>query len=151
MERGGDASGPDAHHALEGVLLAHDPPGDQVAGRGRRPGLSGRGHLASLTRAPTAGRALDVGTGCGIQALPAAEHADRVVATDVNPRALELPRSARHSAASITSRREGSWFDPVAGEEFDLVVCNPPYVISPENDLVYRDASLGRDGCRAWR
>ena len=89
---------------------------------------------------------LDVGTGCGIQALQAAEHADRVVATDVNPRALELTAlGAALSGIDNVELREGSWFEPVAGEQFDLIVSNPPFVISPENDFVYRDGSGGRD------
>ena len=36
--------------------------------------------------------------------------------------------------------RQGSWYEPVAGEQFDLIVANPPYVLSPSSDYVYRDA-----------
>ena len=41
--------------------------------------------------------------------------------------------------------RLGSFFEPVEDETFGLVVCNPPYVISPETAYVFRDSGLGRD------
>ena len=131
----------------EGVLLVHDPlevkatDADVVLGRS-----SAANTLAALTPRDRLGTVLDVGTGCGIQALQAAEHADRVVATDVNPRALELTAlGAALSGIDNIELRAGSWFEPVAGERFDLIVSNPPFVISPENDFVYRDGSGGRD------
>lgn len=97
--------------------------------------------LASLTVRTQGGRALDLGTGNGIQALLAASHADFVVATDINPRALAFGRfNAALNGIERIEFRLGSWFDPVVGERFDLVVGNPPYVISPEADLVYRDS-----------
>src|SRR5947207_195165 len=46
--------------------------------------------LAQLTPREVIGSALDLGTGCGVQSLHLARHAARIVATDVNPRALEL-------------------------------------------------------------
>jgi methylase of polypeptide subunit release factors len=42
--------------------------------------------------------------------------------------------------------RVGSWFDPVAGESFDQIVCNPPYVISPESKRLFRDGGYEGDG-----
>ena len=97
--------------------------------------------LAALTVRTAGARTLDLGTGNGIQALLAARHSREVVATDVNPRALAF--GAFNAALNGVDRiefRPGSWLEPVAGERFDLVVSNPPYVISPENDLVYRDS-----------
>jgi len=131
----------------EGVLLVHDElkvkqtDADVVLGRS-----SAANTLAALTPREPVGTALDVGTGCGIQALLAAGHADRVVAVDVNQRALDL--TALGAALSGIDNVElllGSWFEPVEGEQFDLIVSNPPFVISPENDFVYRDGSGGRD------
>lgn len=91
------------------------------------------------------GRALDLGTGCGIQAL----HLDagEVVATDLNPRALELARISLGLSGVDADLRLGSLYEPVAGERFDLVVTNPPYVISPPTPdrLVYRDGGFGGD------
>ena len=48
--------------------------------------------LAQLTVREPVDRALDLGTGCGVQALHLATHASQVVATDVNQRALRLTR-----------------------------------------------------------
>jgi methylase of polypeptide subunit release factors len=103
--------------------------------------------LAQLTVREPVGRALDIGTGCGVQAMHLAQHAREVVATDVNPRALAM--------ASLTARlndvevdvRDGSLFDPVAGETFDLIATNPPFVISPPGSevLVYRDSGMPGD------
>ena len=89
--------------------------------------------LAQLTVREPVARALDLGTGCGVQALHLAAHAQQVVATDVNKRALELTRfnAELNAVADRIEVREGSFFDPVAGELFDLVATNPPFVISP--------------------
>lgn len=95
----------------------------------------------ALTPRRPVGRALDVGTGSGAQAILAARHARHVVATDVNPRALELTRlNAQLNGLTNIEVREGSLFDPVEGETFDLIVCNAPYVVSPEQRWTYRDA-----------
>jgi methylase of polypeptide subunit release factors len=142
--------------------------------------------LAQVTVRRPVGRALDLGTGCGIQSLHALLHADRVMATDISHRALAFARfnaalagvhaaggagdgdhAAAHwpgapASAAETSRaaapaptaparldlRLGSMLAPVAGERFDLVVSNPPFVITPRDPDVptyeYRDA--GRTG-----
>jgi Methyltransferase small domain len=103
--------------------------------------------LAQLTVRSPVGRALDLGTGCGVQALHLAQHAGRVVATDVNPRALAMTRLTAALNEVELDVREGSLFDPVAGERFDLVVTNPPFVVSPATHerLVYRDSGLPGD------
>jgi SAM-dependent methyltransferase len=109
------------------------------------------GVLAGLTVRQSVQRGLDIGTGNGIQALLAAHHCHEVVATDVNHRALAFAAfNAALNRIDNISFREGSLFDPVAHEVFDLIVCNPPYVISPDSDYVYRDsgnspAALCRD------
>jgi methylase of polypeptide subunit release factors len=104
--------------------------------------------LAQLTVREPVESALDLGTGCGVQSLHLAAHARRVVATDVNQRALRLTRfNAELNDVSNIDVREGSFFDPVAGEQFDLVATNPPFVISPATGerLVYRDSGLPGD------
>ena len=94
--------------------------------------------------------ALDLGTGCGIQALHAARHARRVVATDISQRALDLAafNAELNDVHSIEFRR-GSLFEPVAGERFDHIVSNPPFVITPRVEGVpeyeYRDGGLVGD------
>ncbi|HXH81118.1 DUF7059 domain-containing protein [Nocardioides sp.] len=103
--------------------------------------------LAQLTVRRDVGRALDLGTGCGVQALHLATHADEVVATDVNRRALWMTRlNAALNEVSVDVR-EGSFFEPLAGERFDLIATNPPFVISPATGerLVYRDSGLPGD------
>ncbi len=105
--------------------------------------------LAQLTMRQPVGRSLDLGTGCGVQALHLATHSDEVVATDVNTRALRLTRfnAALNQAPAPIDVREGSFFEPVAGERFDLIATNPPFVISPATGerLVYRDSGLPGD------
>jgi methylase of polypeptide subunit release factors len=102
-----------------------------------------------MVRRPVA-RALDLGTGSGIQALQAGRHATRVTATDINPRALVFTGlTLALSGVPEADLREGSLFDPVADETFDLVVSNPPFVISPGARLTYRDGGMaGDDLCR---
>ncbi|WP_371328287.1 methyltransferase [Demequina sp. NBRC 110056] len=114
--------------------------------------------LASVTMRAPRGRALDLGTGCGIQALHASLHGDAVVATDVSARALGYARfnellnraaaEAGTPAPTPWDLREGSMLEPVAGEQFDLVVSNPPFVITPPGApaFEYRDGGLERDG-----
>ncbi len=103
--------------------------------------------LAQLTMREPVGRALDLGTGCGVQALHLAAHADHVVATDVNARALWMTRLNAELNDTEVEVRDGSFFEPVAGERFDLISTNPPFVISPATGerLVYRDSGLPGD------
>ncbi|MFD6418537.1 methyltransferase [Streptomyces sp. NPDC060194] len=109
--------------------------------------------LAGITVRTPVGSALDIGTGSGIQALHAAQYATRVTATDLNPRALAFTRLtlALSGVKTDADLREGSLFEPLAeGETFDLVVSNPPFVISPGARLTYRDGGMaGDDLCRA--
>ncbi|MER5780596.1 methyltransferase [Streptomyces mobaraensis] len=106
--------------------------------------------LAGITVRTPVGSALDLGTGSGIQALHAAQHAGRVTATDLNPRALRFARlTLALSGAPEADLRQGSLFEPVAGETYDLIVSNPPFVISPGARLTYRDGGMGGDDlCR---
>ena len=105
--------------------------------------------LAQLTLRAEVGSSLDLGTGCGVQSLHLVEHSDAVVATDVNARALGIARFnvALNEVGEVVEVREGSFFEPVGGERFDLIVTNPPFVISPATGerLVYRDSGLPGD------
>ncbi|MEU0369065.1 methyltransferase [Streptomyces sp. NPDC006283] len=134
--------------------------GCAVGGAG---GASGRGEgvvlgvggasttLAGITVRTPVDSALDLGTGSGIQALHAAQHATRVTATDPNPRALHFTRlTLALSGAREADLREGSLFEPVGSDTYDLIVSNPPFVISPGARLTYRDGGMsGDDLCRS--
>ncbi|MBG0826882.1 class I SAM-dependent methyltransferase [Planomonospora sp. ID67723] len=118
---------------------------DHVVGAG---GASA--NLAQLVSRRPVQRVLDLGTGCGVQVLHLVDRAEEIVATDVNPRALELARlSWALSGVEGVDARVGSLFEPVEGERFDLIVSNPPFVISPRGRFTYRESGLrGDDFCR---
>lgn len=126
--------------ALQGALRE-----DHVLGIG---GASAT--LSGLMIARPVDRALDLGTGCGIQAMHAARHARHVVATDISERALDFARfNAELNLIDGIEFRLGSLFEPVAGETFDHIVSNPPFVITPRVDGVpayeYRDGGMVGD------
>ena len=105
--------------------------------------------LAQVTARRPVGRVLDLGTGCGIQALHASRHARQVVGTDISGSALAFARFNAALNEVDLELREGSMLEPVAGELFDLVVSNPPFVITPRASagaemFEYRDG--GRSG-----
>ena len=106
--------------------------------------------LASWTPRPQVERALDLGTGCGVQALHLAGHtAYPTVATDLSARALAYARATADLNGLDLDLRRGSLLEPVAGEQFDLVVSNPPFVITPRDGDVpryeYRDGGAAGD------
>lgn len=105
--------------------------------------------LASWTPRSQVGRALDLGTGCGVQALHLAGHADAVTVTDVSERALAYARFNAALAGQDWEVLAGSMLEPVAGRQFDLVVSNPPFVITPRSGDVplfeYRDGGSTGD------
>ncbi|MDI3420452.1 DUF7059 domain-containing protein [Streptomyces luteolus] len=107
--------------------------------------------LAGITVRTPVSAALDLGAGSGIQALHAAQHATRVTATDLNPRALNFTGlTLALSGAAPAELKEGSLFEPVEHETYDLIVSNPPFVISPGARLTYRDGGMsGDDLCRS--
>ncbi|HET6865573.1 MAG TPA: methyltransferase, partial [Solirubrobacteraceae bacterium] len=102
--------------------------------------------LALLTPRRPVERALDIGCGCGFQTLLLARHANEVVGTDVNPRAIEFGRlNAELNGIENISWRLGEGFEPVRGERFDLVVSNPPFVIAPRPRFTFRESPLPGD------
>lgn len=127
------------------LALGHAIPEHHVLGVG---GASTT--LSGLMIARPVDLALDLGTGCGIQALHAARHATRVIATDISQRALDLARfNAELNGVTNIEFRLGSLFDPVP-ERFGHVVSNPPFVITPRGaDGVpayeYRDGGMVGD------
>lgn len=144
-------------------LAAHQQPGvlrhDHVLGIGRASTT-----LVQTTFRQHTKRALDLGTGCGIQTFHLLHHCEHVTATDISPRALAFTRfNLLLNAAELdldpqdlesrVSLRLGSLLDPVEGEQFGLVVSNPPFVITPRtggelssDQFTYRDGGLPGDG-----
>ncbi|WP_082462076.1 methyltransferase [Agromyces sp. Leaf222] len=107
--------------------------------------------LSGLMIPDAAASVLDLGTGCGIQAMHASRFARRIVATDISERALEIARmNMELNGIDGVEFRLGSLFEPVAGERFDRVVSNPPFVITPRREGVpeydYRDGGMVGDG-----
>src|SRR5699024_9469965 len=105
--------------------------------------------LNSWTPRTSVARALDVGTGSGVQALHLSGHAETVVATDLSERALRYAEFNAALNGADWDLRSGSFLDPVAGETFDLIVSNPPFVITPRAEGVpryeYRDGGAAGD------
>jgi len=134
---------------LEGLVLAYDLPRrieaadaeDYVMGIG-----SSTLTLANaMVRRPSR-LSLDLGTGCGYLAFLAARHSTRVVAADRNARAIEFAAfNAALNELGNVECLEGDLFEPVRARQFDLVVSNPPFVISPETRYIYRDGGMQGD------
>ena len=141
-EKNDDGSG-GAELWVASDLAAHQRPGvlrhDHVLGIGQASTT-----LVQVTARRHVARALDLGTGCGIQTFHLLHHAEHVTATDISDRALAFTRfnlllnagQLHLDPADLEARvslRRGSLLDPVAGEEFELVVSNPPFVITPRS------------------
>jgi release factor glutamine methyltransferase len=86
--------------------------------------------LVDLALARRPASVLDLGTGSGAIALALKRHlpSARVVATDASAEALALARQNAAKFGLDIEWRLGRWFEPLAGERFEGIVCNPPYV-----------------------
>ena len=98
--------------------------------------------LAEITPRTAVTTALDLGTGCGIQAMHLLLHAEHVTITDISQRALDFAvfnillnaqqlNVDPHRLQDRVTVRAGNMLDPVAGQTFDLIATNPPFVIAP--------------------
>jgi len=102
--------------------------------------------LSALTVRQRGEQVLDLCAGAGIQSILAAKHCADVTATDINRRALNFGElNLRLNGISNVEFRHGNLYEPVSAERFDLVVANPPYIISPGARYVYRDSGLPGD------
>lgn len=95
-------------------------------------------------------RTLDLGTGCGYLGLVTGAFSSHIVATDRNQRAVMVARfNALLNDVGQMESRLGDLLDPVRGERFDLVLSNPPFVITPQRRLMFRDSGMrGDEFCR---
>lgn len=86
---------------------------------------------------PSSSSVLDLGTGSGVVAIVVAPRVSGVVATDVNAGAVRCARinAILNRVEDRVQVREGDLFAPVAGEQFDLVLFNPPYFAGEPRDV----------------
>ena len=102
--------------------------------------------VANFTVRTHAKLGLDMGCGSGYQALRLAQHCERVVATDINERCLNFAEMTMAlNGVGNVDLRAGSLFEPVEGMGFDSIASNPPFVISPGSELIFRDSGLPGD------
>lgn len=114
------------------VADPHLLPGDLVMGAWRATGSL----LKLALPSERVGRALDLGCGAGALALGLADVAEQVVMTDIYPRAIDFARiNAALNQAPNVEARVGDLYEPVRGETFDLILCQPPFVSAPPEHL----------------
>lgn len=102
--------------------------------------------LAAMTVRRKIDRALDLCCGSGAHAFTLAGQAGQVVGADISDRALNFAEFARVlNGFENIDLRLGGLYEPVEGEAFDLIVANPPFVISPQSQYTYRDSGMGSD------
>ena len=128
------------------LALGGELPDEHVLGAG-----AASSTLAGITVPADGGSVLDLGTGSGIQALHALRTASRVVGTDVSPRAIRFAALNAALNGVEIDLRLGDLYAPVAGERFDRIVSNPPFVITPRGAdgvpaYTYRDGGAVGDG-----
>ena len=89
---------------------------------------------------------LDLGSGGGYLALQAAANSRQVLATDLNARAIAMARfnCLLNDIANVRPV-EGDLFEPAGDLRFDQIVSNPPFVVSPENNVLFRDSGMQGD------
>jgi release factor glutamine methyltransferase len=91
----------------------------------------------ALERLPPRGRVLDMGTGSGAIAVALAHTRPdaQASALDISKDALAIAtRNAAGNGVAVCFL-ESSWYDAVGGEQFDLIVSNPPYIAAGDRHL----------------
>jgi hypothetical protein len=132
----------------EGLIVAHDFA--LADGRARSDHVLGvTGTTTTFARAMMpvpAEWTLDLGTGGGYLAMRAAAHSRQVLGTDLNARAVAMARfNAQLNGVGNVELLEGDLFEPAGERRFDLILSNPPFVVSPEGGVLFRDSGLVGD------
>ncbi|MEW6278505.1 MAG: methyltransferase [Candidatus Eremiobacterota bacterium] len=91
--------------------------------------------LSRVTPRDRVQSALDLCTGSGVHAVNAAAHSDRVVAVDINRRAVDFARVNLAMNGKVGEVLQGDLYQPVAGEAFDLITFNPPFHPTPDEKM----------------
>jgi methylase of polypeptide subunit release factors len=129
-----------------GLVLAHDSRtierADEVVGVGGSTIALARMAVRRPSRVT-----LDLGTGCGVLGLVAAQRSERVVATDRSPRAIAFAEfNARLNGLSDRiDLRTGDLLEPARGHAYGAIISNLPFVLSPGVRYVYRDTGDGEN------
>ncbi|MGP0066099.1 MAG: methyltransferase [Isosphaeraceae bacterium] len=149
VELGGDAARRGVMlKPSEGLIIAND--GVLPDGRLRRDYVMGvtksTVSLDSVMIRLPSRATLDLGSGCGYLALRAAAFSQQVMAADLNARAIAMAwLNCQLNGIDNVRPAEGDLFEPANGILFDRIVSNPPFVISPENDLMFRNSGMEGD------
>ena len=91
----------------------------------------------ALLPSGASGKVLDLGTGSGAVALAVQSKrpSTQVHATDASPDALDVARANAATLKLSVQFHQGSWLDAVTGQQFDLIVANPPYIAAADPHL----------------
>jgi hypothetical protein len=129
------------------LVLVADWPEEDGTGLDQVMGVAASSRtLAQMTIQHHAARTLDLGTGCGVLAFLAASHSDQVVAVDRNPRAILMTQfNAQLNGLANIVCLAGNLFEPVHNQTFDLITCNPPFVIAPRQGSLHSHSGLPAD------
>jgi SAM-dependent methyltransferase len=131
---------------VEAKLFAHDRRDAHKAGAADfvvGPGPATR-RFAELAIRRTVASSLDLGCGQGALGVLAATHSKRVTSIDLNPRAVAFCAfNAELNGVDNVESLSGDLYAPVSGQKFELILSNPPYVISPASTFLYRDGGGG--------
>jgi carbamoyltransferase len=96
-------------------------------------------------------KTLDLCTGSGVQAIVASRYSEKVLAVDINPRAVRFARfNTQLNGVTNVQVILNNLFQGMENETFDTILANPPFVPSPEKETKFRDGGgSGEDVLRA--